>query len=119
VIAEAGSTTVRRTLAGGVYPDQPFAFLPGKYAVDRFLPFALIIPSAINLRIGSARSFVVVPSSLLICSIRSPGWDLTNDAGRTKKRGFGRSPRDASMCPRWNRRAGEPHRMPAVSAGVR
>lgn len=38
---------------------QLFAFLPGKYVVDRFLPLALIIPSAISLRIGSAKFFVL------------------------------------------------------------
>src|SRR4029078_175996 len=53
---------------------------PGKYVVERFLALALIMPSEISLRIGRGRSLVVVPSSLLICSMRRPGFDLTKEA---------------------------------------
>ncbi len=60
---------------------QSFFFsLPGKYCVERFEPLVLSSPSAIILRIGSARSFVVVLSCLLICSMRRPGCFATNAA---------------------------------------
>src|SRR5215471_1714574 len=89
-----------------------FDFRPGKYVVDRFLPLALIIPSAISLRIGNARSLVVVPSSLLICSMRSPGWPLTNDANCSDRASRSAGDRLAPRPPR-----GRPTR-PALGAAT-
>lgn len=51
-----------------------------KYVVARFSPFVTITLSAISFRSGRASSLVVVPSSLLICSILKPGFLLMNDA---------------------------------------
>src|SRR5215475_8333389 len=88
-----------------------FDFLPGKYVVDRFWPFAVILPSAISLRIGSARSLVVVPSSLLICSMRRPGLALTYDANLSDSISRSAAVRLAPRPPR-----GRPAREPPVSA---
>ena len=57
--------------------------MPAKYVVERLPPSALIVPAAISLRIGSARSLVAVPSCLLICSMRRPGCCRTNATNRS------------------------------------